>query len=112
MTTPEQPEEIDPLDTLLRERVEYIEDAGFTERVVQSLPNRRGGLARRIVLLAAAAIGVAMAIWWLPWDQLAPVDLSGSQTAAQLDPWLPVCAVLCSLGWAVISALTDEPDLF
>jgi hypothetical protein len=111
---PEPPEENDPLETLLKERIEYIEDAGFTDRVLQALPSRRPSLARRLILLAASAIGVAMAVWWLPWDQPTSLSISGSilNDTQQLGTWLPVCAVLFSLGWAVINALSDEPYLF
>lgn len=70
--TPEQPEENDSLETLLREQIEHIEDAGFTALVVQSLPDRRGGLARRIVLLTVSAIGAA------PGDLVAAVGSIGA----------------------------------
>ena len=39
------PETNDPLDALLREQDKYIEDNGFTARVVAALPRRRRALA-------------------------------------------------------------------
>ena len=47
------PEENDPVDALLREQNSYVEDGGFTARVIQSLPRRRRAWLRPVILLGA-----------------------------------------------------------
>jgi hypothetical protein len=109
---PDPPEE--PLDTLLREQVAYVEDGGFTRRVVESLPRRRRDLVRTIVLLTASAIGVALAIWWLPGENLPPLDAPSlvSQGSQTLAPWVLAFTVWFSIAWVVANALKGEVDLF
>jgi len=63
MNTPE-----DPIDALLREQNTYVDDSGFTARVVKSLPRRRRAWLRPALLLGAVAIGSVLAILWLPWE--------------------------------------------
>ena len=108
-----QSEENEPLDTLLRERIAYIEDRGFTARVIRSLPRRKAALLRPVVLLSASAIGFALSICWLPWKDLPPFDTSTlfSQNPHALAPWLLVFTVISSLAWAVITALRGEDNL-
>lgn len=104
------PEENDPLDALLRAQNTYLDDAGFTARVSQSLPRRRRAWWRPAILLGATAIGAVLAIRWLPWNDLDPFDPSvllraGGQT---LLPWLTVLLVIAALVVSVISALRQE----
>ncbi|MEY4918699.1 MAG: hypothetical protein RL616_2612, partial [Verrucomicrobiota bacterium] len=56
------PEENDPLDALLREQNSYVEDGGFTARVVKSLPRRRRAWLRPAILLGTTAIGLVLAM--------------------------------------------------
>jgi hypothetical protein len=51
---------------LLREQDKYIEDNGFTARVVAALPCRRRAWLRPVLLLGAVAIGSVLAVLWLP----------------------------------------------
>jgi hypothetical protein len=51
---------------LLREQDKYIEDNGFTARVVAALPRRRRAWLRPVLLLGAVAIGSVLAVLWLP----------------------------------------------
>jgi len=110
----DQPEGQDPLDVLLREQVGYIEDRGFTDRVLQSLPRRRRRLLRPIVLLSTSAIGMVLACYWLPWNALAAMDSPDllSQNIPNLSSWLIIWTVLASLAWAVINALHADADFF
>jgi hypothetical protein len=103
------PEEKDPIDALLREQNAYVEDGGFTARVVKSLPHRRVWL-RPALLLGATAIGVTLAVLWLPWKNLPVLDLSTlhSLNSQVLLPWVLVIVVVGSLVWSTIAALQWE----
>lgn len=61
------PETNDPLDALLRENDAYVEDHGFTARVLTTLPpRRRRSWLRPAILLGATLIGFLLMAWWLP----------------------------------------------
>jgi hypothetical protein len=102
------PDEKDPLDTLLREQNAYVNDEGFTVRVMAALPERRRrSWLQPALLLGAAAIGSALAVRWLPWESLPPLD---SSALLSLDPkvtipWLSVLLVVASITWAAVAAV-------
>jgi hypothetical protein len=104
------PEANDPVDALLREQNPYVDDAGFTARVVQSLPRRRRAWLRPVILMSAIAIGSVLAIRWLPWGELPPLDLSAllSPDSQRLLPWILVVSVVGSLVWSIISLIPRE----
>ncbi len=65
-----QPEnQPDPLDVLLREEEHYIEDAGFTARVMASLPPRRKSWLRPVILSSATLLGVVVLMCCVPMLQ-------------------------------------------
>jgi len=101
-----QPEE-DPIDTELREQNAYINDDGFTRRVIAALPRRRRSWLRPAVLLGTSAIGWVLAVLWLPWRSLPPVELPAllSLDSQVLTPWVLVLAVAISLIWAMVAAV-------
>jgi hypothetical protein len=102
------PEEKDPLDALLREQNTYVDDGGFTSRVVAALPRRhRYSWVSPALLLGAAAIGTGLAIRWLLWVSLPPLDLSAllSLDFKVLAPWMSVLLVASSITWAVMAAV-------
>jgi hypothetical protein len=105
-----QPEEQDPLDTLLREQDVYINDDGFTARVVASLPPRRWRWLRPVVLLGSVGVGIVLTILWVPWANLPPLDVSAmvSLNPQVLMPWGVVLAVAASLVWATVAAALSE----
>ncbi|MGA2800971.1 MAG: hypothetical protein ABSE97_01150 [Verrucomicrobiota bacterium] len=105
------PETNDPLDALLREQDKYIEDNGFTARVIATLPRRRRrAWLRPAILLGATAIGSVLAVWWLPWGNLPVLDSSAlfSLNSQVLMPWVLVLSVVASLAWGTVSALQWE----
>jgi hypothetical protein len=104
------PEENDLIDVLLREQNSYVEDGGFTARVVQSLPRRRHEWLRPTLLLVATAIGAALAFLWLPWKNLPALDLPAllSLNPQILLPWALMIAVGGSLIWGAIAAFQWE----
>jgi len=102
------PEEKDPLDTLLREQDVYVDDGGFTARVMAALPpRRRRSWLRPALLLGAAAIGAVLAGRWLPWESLPPLDLSAllSLDSSVAIPWMSVLLVAASITWAAVAAV-------
>src|SRR5450432_1251412 len=105
-----RPETNDPLDMWLREQNAYIEDNGFTARVIQALPRRRRAWLRPMLLSGATAIGFVLAIVWLPWKNLPALD---SRALLSLDsqvllPWTLVFLILGSLVWSATAALQWE----
>jgi hypothetical protein len=100
-------EEKDPLDVLLREQSKYVNDDGFTGHVIARLPRRRRTWLRPALLLGVTAIGSALAVRWLPWETLPPLDASTllSLNSQVLWPWLSVLLVAGSLVWAVVAAV-------
>ena len=105
-----QPEAKDPIDAVLREQDWHIDDAGFTSRVVVALPRRRRAWLRPVLLLGATVVGTVLAIRWLPWGNLPPLDSSAvlSLNSQVLLPWALVVAVAVSLAWAVVGAVQWE----
>ena len=102
-----QPDEKDPIDALLHEQNAYVNDDGFTARVIAALPRRRRAWLRPTFLLGAAIVGWVLAILWLPWENLPPLDLSAllSLNSQVLTPWVAVLSVAASLVWAVVAAV-------
>jgi hypothetical protein len=104
------PEENDPLDALLREQNSYIDDGGFTARVVQSLPPRRRAWLRPAFLLGVTVVGWVLAVLWIPWRSLPALDLSAlvSPNPQVLLPWVLVVTVIGSLAWSAVAAVQWE----
>jgi len=104
------PQENDPLDALLREQNSYIDDGGFTTRVIQSLPPRRRAWLRPALLTSATIIGSVLAVLWVPWRSLPALDLSAflSPNPQVLMPWVLVVTVIGSLVWSVVAAVQWE----
>jgi hypothetical protein len=105
-----RPEDNDPLDALLREQNPHIDDNGFTGRVLAALPRRRRTWLRPLILLGSAVIGSALAVRWLPWENLSMPDLPAllSLNSQVLLPWLLVLSVAASLALAVMAAVQWE----
>ncbi|HVU08838.1 MAG TPA: DUF5056 domain-containing protein [Verrucomicrobiae bacterium] len=105
------PETNDPLDALLREQNQYVEDNGFTARVVAALPRRRAGFSlRQIILVSVVTIGFVLAVLWLPWGNLQVPDTAAliSFNEKILLPWVLVFSVMASLIWAITLAVCQE----
>ena len=104
-----QPETEDPIDALLREQNHHLDDAGFTARVIKSLPRRRRRRAwwRPAILLTATAAGSVLAGAWLPWESLArPVSASALLSNPQAGlAWGATLCIVAALACGVVSAL-------
>ncbi|MGA2028664.1 MAG: hypothetical protein ABSG87_01125 [Verrucomicrobiota bacterium] len=106
-----RPEEGDTLDALLRDQNQYIEDNGFTARVISALPQPCSRFwLRPFLLLGTTTIGSGLAILWLPWKNLPALDLESlhSLNSQMLLPWVLVFSVLASLIWGIIAAVQLE----
>jgi hypothetical protein len=101
------PETNDPIDKLLREQDRYVNDDGFTRRVLERVPRRRHRVEARWVLAAMFVLGVFFAIRWLPWRELPPLDYAKlfSPDSEVLSAWLPVFMVVVALVSAGIAAV-------
>lgn len=103
----------DPIEALLREENHYVEDNGFTQRVITALPRRRREWFRPVILLSAITIGSGLAMRWLPWGNLPSLNSSDWLAFnSQLPPlWLPglvVATVVGTLAWSAVAALQWE----
>ena len=104
------PEENDPLDALLREQNVYVNDAGFAARVIQALPRRRRTWVRLVILMTSIAISSVLAVLWLPWKNLPPLDASDltAPNFPMLLPWILVISVVGSVVWSLFSLIPKE----
>ena len=101
----------DPLDALLREQNPYVEDDGFTKRVISALPRRRSRFPlRQIFLLGVTIIGSVLAVVWLPLENLPALNWSALLllNSQVLLPWVLVLSVITSLVWATVAAVQWE----
>jgi hypothetical protein len=100
----------DWLDNLLQHDDRYIQDAGFTARVVAALPARRKRAVLRPLLIAGmAGAGVALALFVLPSQNAFAgefVQLVRARSFAAI-PLLPVVVIALTF-WATITAAVSE----
>lgn len=103
-------EPIDAIDLLLREQDAYIDDHGFTRRVLAALPRRRRLALRSVILLGAIVVGCALAAWWFPTSEIiavARLDFS-SITTASLSALAAALAAIGSLVWGALALVNSE----
>jgi hypothetical protein len=94
------PESNGPLDALLRENDAYVEDQGFTARVMTALPpRRRRSRLRPALLLGATVIGFLLLAWWLPGLR----DVFAASPSEELSPNVQLFLVLGALFAAAAS---------
>ncbi len=105
------PETNDPLDALLKESDAYVDDNGFTTRVMMTLPRRRGFSARQIVLLGATLAGLVAMIWLMPsLGDIVSVGPNGNYRLNGQWWWIivPVLAALAAVYWGLFSAVQSD----
>ena len=64
----------DSLDARLRDDAPYIDDAGFTSRVVQKLPARQVRRSYRAFLLLGITLAASLAAFWLAGGTSLAID--------------------------------------
>jgi hypothetical protein len=107
------PEDKDRMDALLHEQNAYVDDGGFTSRVMAALPPRhpmsgcRHSWLSPALLLGAAVVGTELAVRWLPWANLPPLNLSAllSLDSQVMAPWVSVLLVVACVVWTVTAAV-------
>lgn len=105
-----EPEPIDTLDLLLREQDAYIDDHGFTSRVLAALPRRRRLALRSVILLGAIVVGCGLAVWWFPTSEIfavARLDFS-SITGTSFSALAAALAAIGSLVWGALALVKSE----
>jgi hypothetical protein len=104
------PENDDALDRLLREQDPYLEDNGFTARVLAALPRRRHENLRTIILLAATAIGAVLAVSLFTSVDMPPPDLHAmlSLDWQVLLPWAAEMLTVFFLVGGALAAVQPE----
>jgi len=102
----------DWLDDVLREGPRYIEDNGFTARVVAALPppQRKRRLRRTIILGGMSAIACLLGLVVLPGDRFVAGCVLELVTARALHPSLilPVLVLSALFAVALIPIATER----
>ena len=84
----------DSLDARLRDDAPYIDDAGFTSRVVQKLPARQVRRSYRAFLLLGITLAACLAAFWLAGGTSFAVDTYASVAMMPvMVMWLCVAVV-------------------
>lgn len=107
------PEPNDPLDVLLRENDAYVDDGGFTSRVMTALPRRRRFPLRPAILLGATVLGLALLVWLVPSLTEGLVVRVSEGLIINLDLQLlstvgVLLAAALLLGWGLFSVVRSE----
>lgn len=106
----EQPQR-DWLDDVLKEGPRYIEDNGFSARVVSALPRRKQrAWVRTAVLGGAAVAGCALGLVLLPGGKFVADCALQLATARTLTPSLimPALIVAALVGTSLIPVATEK----
>src|SRR5262245_44681900 len=105
-------EPIDPLDQLLREQNAYVDDNGFTARVVKGLPAHRRSRSwlRPAIIVGVMAVASVFAVRWLPWNDLPSLNslMSSSTGQRAWEPWVSVVVVVGCLIWGIFRLIPRE----
>jgi len=86
----------DSLDARLRDEAPYIDDAGFTARVVQKLPARQVRRSYRAFLFLAITLAACFAAYWFAGGTSLAID-AYTNMAMMSVTWMWVCAAGAAL---------------
>ena len=86
----------DSLDARLRDEAPYIDDAGFTARVVQKLPARQVRRSYRALLLVGITLAACLAAYWFAGGTSLAID-AYTNVAMMPVTWMWVCAAGAAL---------------
>jgi len=84
----------DSLDARLRDDAPYIDDAGFTSRVVQKLPARQVRRSYRAFLLLGITLAACLAAFWLAGGTSFAIDTYANMAMMPVTwMWVTAAAV-------------------
>ena len=84
----------DSLDARLRDDAPYIDDAGFTSRVVQKLPARQVRRSYRVFLLLGITLAACLAAFWLAGGTSFAIDTYANMAMMPVTwMWVTAAAV-------------------
>ena len=86
----------DSLDARLRDDAPYIDDAGFTSRVVQKLPARQVRRSYRAFLLLGITLAACLAAFWLAGGTSFAID-TYANVAMMPVTWMWVTAAAAAI---------------
>jgi hypothetical protein len=86
----------DSLDARLRDDAPYIDDAGFTSRVVQKLPARQVRRSYRAFLLLGITLAACLAAFWLAGGTSFAIDTYASMAMMPVT-WMWVAAAATAI---------------
>ena len=100
------------LDNMLRENNAYIDDDGFTQRVMDSLPapRRRAFRWRAMILMTSAVLAALLVVFLLPGATLVRDTLWQIAAYRPLQspvPVLPAVVLALIIGSGVAAAVTE-----
>jgi hypothetical protein len=102
----------DWFDLRLREEIPYIDDAGFTARVMRELPRGRSFRTQRSIILLLAAIVSAVAAYFASGEGMFLRELIMRIAALPLPQLFALvfgCGLLAMIGalWAALARVRD-----
>ena len=84
----------DSLDARLRDDAPYIDDAGFTSRVVRKLPARQVRRSYRVFLLLGITLAACLAAFWLAGGTSFAIDTYANMAMMPVTwMWVTAAAV-------------------
>ena len=86
----------DSLDARLRDDAPYIDDAGFTSRVVQKLPARQVRRSYRAFLLLGITLAACLAAFWLAGGTSFAIDTYANMAMMPVT-WMWVIAAAAAI---------------
>jgi len=86
----------DSLDARLRDDAPYIDDAGFTSRVVQKLPARQVRRSYRVFLLLGITLAACLAAFWLAGGTSFAIDTYANMAMMPVT-WMWVIAAAAAI---------------
>jgi hypothetical protein len=86
----------DSLDARLRDDAPYIDDAGFTSRVVQKLPARQVRRSYRVFLLLGITVAACLAAFWVAGGTSFAIDTYANMAMMPVT-WMWVTAAAAAI---------------
>jgi len=86
----------DLLDARLRDEAPYIDDAGFTSRVVHKLPARQVRRSYRAIILIGITVAACLAAFWLAGGTSLLIDAYANMAMMSLT-WMWIFAAAAAL---------------